>query len=92
MSLEDKMFLRFQKEKVIKARRSSLFNLDDQGGAEDAPLLTHKGQALGAANATDTEAFSDNEDDDEALGKDVVSGGNYILRLIVDGLTTYVIR
>lgn len=38
LSLEDKMFLRFQKERVKKARNISLFNLD---GGDD--VLTHKG-------------------------------------------------
>lgn len=41
MSLEDKMFLRFQKERVKKARNVSLFNLD---GGEN--VLTHKGEWL----------------------------------------------
>ena len=39
LSLEDKMFLRFQKERVKKARNVSLFNLD---GGEN--VLTHKGK------------------------------------------------
>ena len=38
LSLEDKMFLRFQKERVKKARNVSLFNLE---GGDD--VLTHKG-------------------------------------------------
>jgi len=42
LSLEDKMFLRFQKERVKKARNASIFNLD---GAEYS-TLTHKGKAL----------------------------------------------
>jgi hypothetical protein len=39
LSLEDKMFLRFQKERVKKAKNVSIFNLD---GGEDT--LTHKGK------------------------------------------------
>ena len=38
LSLEDKMFMRFQKERVKKARNVSLFNLE---GGDD--VLTHKG-------------------------------------------------
>jgi Nop14-like family len=38
LSLEDKMFLRFQKERVKKARNVSLFNLE---GSDN--VLTHKG-------------------------------------------------
>jgi hypothetical protein len=41
LSLEDKMFLRFQKERVKKAKNVSIFNLD---GGEDT--LTHKGMYL----------------------------------------------
>ena len=62
------MFLRFQREKTLKARRSSLFNLDD---TEDTEVFTHKGQALGVANMADPDGLSD-EEDDAALGKEVV--------------------
>jgi hypothetical protein len=63
------MFMRFQREKTMKARRSSLFNLDD---ADDTDIFTHKGRALGAANMLDTDGHSDDDDDDAALGKEVV--------------------
>jgi Nop14-like family len=41
LSLEDKMFLRFQKERVKKARNVSLFNLE---GSDN--VLTHKGNQI----------------------------------------------
>ena len=58
MDFEEKMFLRFQKEKVIKTRKRGFANLDDNAGEET--LLTHKGEALGASNAS---GFVGDEDD-----------------------------
>ena len=86
LSLEDKMFLRFQKEKVKKARNMSQFNLD----ADDTEILTHRGQALGATNANeDEEGFSDDEDGHGGLDKDVVNqlhfGGGLVERTGEDG-------
>jgi hypothetical protein len=65
LSLEEKMFLRFQQERVKKAKQSK-FNLD----AAEAPILTHKGQILGNSTLNDEWAESS---DDENLGKDVVN-------------------
>jgi nucleolar protein 14 len=74
LSLEDKMFLRFQKERMKRVRNnSSLFNLSDE------VVLTHKGQALGDANYADNDEFSD--DDKE---EDVGSGG--LNKQMVDSL------
>lgn len=70
MSLEEKMFLRFQREKAKSARNSSIFNLD----AGDTEVLTHKGQILGASNLQDEEGWisSDDEDGGGRLNKQVV--------------------
>ena len=82
LSLEDKMFLRFQKERVKKARNSSLFNLDS--GEQDF-VMTHKGQVLGEDNAADEDWRSDDDDDGNGkLGKEVVNslhfGGGLVPR------------
>jgi len=72
LSLEEKMFMRFQKERSSRLRSSKLFNLDD----DDTPgeLLTHKGQILGAGNSlNDDLSDDDNNDDDGALDKEVVN-------------------
>lgn len=82
MSLEEKMFLRFQKERSKKARNSSLYNLGEEG--EEA-VLTHKGQILGESNLMDHDDF-ESSDDEEAgngkLNKDVVNslhfGGGFV--------------
>ena len=73
MSLDEKMFMRFQKERLKKARNASLFNLDSDRGPEDQ--LTHKGQLLGDGNMGDEDDFEDEDgdDDDKGLGRDVVN-------------------
>ena len=82
MSLEEKMFLRFQKERSKKARNSSLYNLGDEG--EEA-MLTHKGQILGESNVMDHDDFASSDDDEAGSGKlnkDVVNslhfGGGFV--------------
>ena len=80
MSLEEKMFLRFQKEKVKKARNMSLYNLD---GDENEAVLTHKGAALGASNMPYDNGWSgSDEEDDNKLSREVVDnlhfGGGFI--------------
>eukprot|EP01039_Chlorochromonas_danica_P002742 gene2742-2995_t len=66
LSLEEKMFLRMQREKVKKVSRNmAQFNLeDDDGRAVDNVTLTHKGQVLGQSNLQD-ETFSDDEEETE---------------------------
>ena len=64
------MFLRFQKERVKKARNSSLFNLD---GGDEEFVLTHKGEVLGENNVGDDDWRSDDDDDQAGLGRDVVN-------------------
>lgn len=65
LSLEDKMFMRFQKEKAAKVRNLSMYNLDSM---EDTVTLTHKGQSLGEASVMDDWPSSE----DEGLGREVV--------------------
>lgn len=74
MSLEEKMFLRFQKERTRHVRKSSSYNLGDS----DNELLTHRGQVLGSSNINDAEwVSSDDEDhslrDAGRLDRDVVN-------------------
>ena len=65
LSLEDKMFLRFQKERSSRLRNSSIFNLDEAGagteGGSGVTPLTHKGRQLGVGNAADMDDFSDDD-------------------------------
>jgi nucleolar protein 14 len=71
MSLEERMFMRFQKEKVKSVRNSSAFNLESR----DSEMLTHKGSVLGASNLDDNDwVSSDDEDQPKGgnLGKNVV--------------------
>ena len=69
LSLEEKMFMRFQKEKITKVKRAAKFNLDD---AEEV-TLTHKGKAL-SEFTSDPSHWSDEDDgDDENLGREVVN-------------------
>ena len=67
MSLEEKMFLRFQQEKTKRARNKSLYNLD----SNDTEFLTHKGSILSAENMA-ADDVNDDVSDDENLGREVV--------------------
>ncbi len=69
LSLEEKMFLRFQQERVKKVRNGSLFNLD----ANDTEVLTHKGQQLGESNIDDRDWVSSDEEGGGKLDKEVVN-------------------
>lgn len=73
MSLEEKMLVRFQKERVKKAKNLSMYNLDD--GEGDEHLLTHKGSVLGASNMADEGWVSSGDEDegDQRLGREVVN-------------------
>ena len=81
LSLEEKMFLRFQKERVKKARNSSLFNLD----SGDSEKLTHKGRVLGEGNFDDNDGHSSDEDEKGTLDRDVVNslhfGGGMVAKV-----------
>lgn len=86
LSLEDKMAIRFQKEKIRKTKSSSIFNMDE--GKVD--YLTHGGKLLGESNLNESRAAgSDDEDDD--LGKDIVSslhfGGGFVKKPETAGST-----
>lgn len=71
MSLEEKMFVRFQKERLKKSRNASIFNLDSGAGQD---MLTHKGKILGEGGSyNDDDGSSDDDEDDKNLGRDVVS-------------------
>lgn len=61
--------MRFQKEKVAKARKNSIFNLDSNN--MESYELTHRGEVLGQ-NTYNDETFMSSDDDDDNLGKDVV--------------------
>jgi hypothetical protein len=78
LSLEEKMLLRFQKERQRRARasgggagRSGRFNLeegDDEEYEEDEEYgglrLTHKGKALGADDYRDEDALGSSDEDE----------------------------
>ncbi len=68
LSLEEKMFMRFQQERVKKVRNGSLFNLD----SNDTEVLTHKGQQLGASNLDDQD-WVESDDEGGNMDKDVVN-------------------
>lgn len=69
LSLEEKMFMRFQKEKITKVKKSAKFNLDES----EEVTLTHQGKALSEYTSGPPSHWSDEEDDDENLGRDVVN-------------------
>lgn len=85
LSLEERMLMRFQKERQRKARRSSagLFNLDQPDFQDDDDedggglLLTHKGRAIGeddffGGGGEAGFGSSDEEDERGQLGSDIV--------------------
>ena len=67
------MFSRFQKEKMQRAKKSSIYNLGDDND-EDNMVLTHKGQILGESNFNDKADWPSSDDDErnQSLGKEVV--------------------
>lgn len=70
LSLEERMFMRFQKEKVKHVRNSSSFNLE----SGDTEILTHRGQVLGNSNLEDNDWVSSDEEEGKTggLNKQVV--------------------
>lgn len=88
LSLEEKMLLRFQKERQRRARASGgggkagRFNLeegDDEEYEEDEEYgglrLTHRGKALGEDDYRDQDALGSSDEDDDAgggLGRQIV--------------------
>lgn len=73
MSLEDKMYLRMKKDRIRKAKTSSLFNLDDE---REEDVLTHRGTVLGESNVREM---------DDEWERDSEGGGR-LDRDIVDSL------
>ena len=76
LSLEDKMLARFQKERLKKSRNASIFNLDTNvsfNNSEEPFQLTHKGKILSDENYQENEWSSDEDDENDALGKDLVN-------------------
>ena len=71
LSLEEKMFMRFQKEKMTKVKKSAKFNLDES----EEVTLTHQGKALSEYTTAPPSGDWDDADDedDENLGRDVVN-------------------
>jgi nucleolar protein 14 len=63
---EDKMLMRFQRERMARVKKGGGFNLDD----EDEELVTHGGVALGEIDHFDRRDASDS--DEENLGRDTV--------------------
>ena len=77
MSVEEKNFMKLQKEKQHATKKySSIFNLED----DDSELLTHQGSVLGSSNIQDN-SWADDTDDNN-LQKDVVNalhfGGGFV--------------
>jgi nucleolar protein 14 len=78
ISLEEKMFMRFQRDRLKKVRNSSIFNLDSNqdGGSMNGEeeYLTHKGSILGKSISYEhtTKDWSDEEDSDN---EDKMMGG-----------------
>eukprot|EP01041_Mallomonas_annulata_P001762 gene1762-3409_t len=66
LSLEEKMFMRFQKEKLKKSRNASLFNLE----SDETNILTHKGKLLSDDNMVENDWPSD---DDDGLDRNIVN-------------------
>jgi nucleolar protein 14 len=67
MSLEDKLFQRFQHEKMKKVKKASKFSLD----SSSATILTHGGKALGESTYNDQDW--NESSDDENLASEAVS-------------------
>lgn len=78
LSLEEKMFARFQKDRARKARHSSSVFALSEGDGEFQ--LTHKGKILGESNLDDRDDFSENDRDDE------IAGSGKLMKDVVDNL------
>mmetsp|Transcript_31037 Transcript_31037/g.41006 ORF Transcript_31037/g.41006 Transcript_31037/m.41006 type:complete len:893 (-) Transcript_31037:166-2844(-) len=82
LSLEEKLLVRFQKEKSRRARKGALFRLEEGetgGWGDEEALLTHKGKAIGddyVPEADEMAPVSDDEGvDAEATGELHFGGG-----------------
>ena len=63
---EDKMLMRFQRERIARAKKHGGFNLED----DDDELVTHGGVALGEIEHFDDHIASDSDEDN--LGRETV--------------------
>jgi nucleolar protein 14 len=72
MSIEEKMFLRFQKERVKRTRNSAQFNLDEN----NENLLTHKGKVIDGTNAGEVD-WNSSDDEDGKLSKEMVNAFHF---------------
>jgi len=72
---EDKMLMRFQKERMARVKKGT-FTIDD----EDDDILTHKGMSLGSMTKIEMDDFS-SDDDAGVSAKDTSSfnfGGGFV--------------
>jgi nucleolar protein 14 len=77
---EDKILMRFQRERMAKAKRGSLFNVDDDG--DEVEQLTHGGKALGELSRFDDIGGDISDSDEDNLGRETVRdyhfGGGFV--------------
>eukprot|EP00051_Salpingoeca_urceolata_P021035 m.323144 g.323144 ORF g.323144 m.323144 type:complete len:868 (-) comp19723_c0_seq3:67-2670(-) len=84
LSTEDKMLMRFAKERQRTHKRSkTMFNLNgDDDGSDDGMQLTHMGQTLGDVEDDYRPDSDDEQDEDEIMGADAVAsmhfGGGFV--------------
>jgi nucleolar protein 14 len=75
---EDKILMRFQRERMAKAKRGSLFNVDD----DEVEQLTHGGKALGELSKFDDIGGDISDSDEDNLGRETVRdyhfGGGFV--------------
>jgi len=75
---EDKILMRFQRERMAKAKRGSLFNVDD----DDEEQLTHGGRALGELTSFNGLGNDLSDSDEDNLGRETVRdyhfGGGFV--------------
>ena len=73
---EDKMIMRFQRERVARARKGgSAFNIDEE--EDDDEIITHQGVAIRDIVAFKGDDFGGSDSDDDALGRDTVKDYNF---------------
>lgn len=77
---EDKMLMRFQRERLARLRKGSAFAMDDDEGEQEE--LTHGGTALGEMTKFDDFGGDISDSDEENLGRDTVRdyhfGGGFV--------------
>ena len=63
MTQEQQMMARMVRERSRRSKRVSKYSLDDDGDADDQPILTHKGKAINDMDAKDHIILSSDEED-----------------------------